>query len=83
MLTADQVELARRYAHAYFFRSDDTDPEGAPSDELLVCRGSRARLDLQPGADPYLDLICDRILDGEPLHTPRDLVLEQVPFPDL
>ncbi len=79
---ADQVELARRYAHAYFFRLMTPIPRVLRQTSYSFAEVHEP-VDLQPGADPYLDLICDRILDGEPLHTPRDLVLEQVPFPDL
>jgi hypothetical protein len=40
-------------------------------------------ISVQPGADPFLDLICDRILDGRPLSTPRELVRYPTPFPSL
>ena len=74
-MTREQVELARRYAFAFFFRlmipfrhvgSESGRLTGVPvsAEELL------------PGRDPYLDFVCDRILDGGELYLPSELALE-------
>jgi hypothetical protein len=73
-MTSEQVELARRYAFAFFFRlmipfrhvgSEGGRLTGVPTsaDELL------------PGKDPLLDFVCDRILNGGDLYLPSDLAL--------
>jgi hypothetical protein len=76
-MSADQVELARRYAFAFFFR-------------LMIpfahVRGHGGRLvripasadELVPGRDPYLDFVCERILDGGEFHLPSTLALPRV-----
>jgi hypothetical protein len=73
-MSSEQVELARRYAFAFFFRlmipfTHVRDAGGrlatvpASSDELL------------PGRDPYLDFVCERILDGGDFYLPSALAL--------
>jgi hypothetical protein len=73
-MTPDQVELARRYAFAFFFRrmipfqqvrNEGGEVVGIPADaeELL------------PGRDPYLDFICDQILLGGDFVLPASLAL--------
>jgi hypothetical protein len=32
---------------------------------------------IAPGADPYLDLICDRLLDGGDFYVPDELALRE------
>jgi hypothetical protein len=76
-MSAEQVELARRYAFAFFFR-------------LMIpfahVRGDRGRLvrvpasadELVPGRDPYLDFVCERILDGGEFYLPSALALPRV-----
>lgn len=80
--TAEQVELARRYAYAYFFRLMTPLPEALEQTSHAFARVHEG-ISLKPGDDAYLDLIVDRILDGEPLSTPRHMVREVVPFPDI
>lgn len=74
-------ELARRYAYAYFFRLMTPLPAVVRQVGPTFAKVVDENISLAPGADPYLDLICDRILDGRPLSAPRDLVVEPTPFP--
>lgn len=69
-----RLDLARRYAFTYFFRASIPFPaidlvEGKP---VRVPRNAAA---IAPGADPYLDLICDRLLDGGDFYVPDELAL--------
>jgi hypothetical protein len=82
-LSADAVELARRYAYAYFFRLMTPVPEFLRQTSYSFAEVDGDEVDLRPGADAYLDLICDRVLDGQPLSTPRELVRYPTPFPSL
>ena len=73
----DQVELAIRYAFMFFFRvmvpfpavrlknSKDGVPDDFPNDPD----------GLRPGVDPYLDFVCERILDGGDFILPDELAL--------
>ena len=82
-LTPEQVELARRYAYGYFFRLMTPVPAFLRQTSYTFAEVRGEDISLAPGADPYLDLICDRILDGKPLSTPRELVQYPTPFPML
>jgi Capsule polysaccharide biosynthesis protein len=79
----EQRELARRYAYAYFFRLMTPVPEFLRQTSYTFAEVRGDDVSLEPGADRYLDLICDRILDGHPLSTPRELVQYPTPFPTL
>jgi hypothetical protein len=69
-----QVEQALRYAFAFFFRSMLPFPAvRARGAQVTHLPGSER--DLAPGADPYLDWICDRILDGKDFDLPDELIL--------
>lgn len=62
------VELARRYAHLFFFRVPVKVPpvqEPAPGLAELMTTDHR---DLLPGVDGDLDRVCEAILQGLPLH---------------
>ncbi len=65
-LTAEQRAWARRYAYLYFFRF-------MIPFRFVEMHGYGPRLtyqtldDLMPGCDPYLDRICDGILDASPI----------------
>jgi hypothetical protein len=73
-MSPEQVELARRYAFAFFFR-------------LMIpfrhVRNAGSRVadvpvsadDLVPSRDPYLDFLCERILDGGDFFLPSVLAL--------
>jgi hypothetical protein len=66
------VELALRYAHMFFFRAMIPFPLiGAEAGR--VKRFPREAAALAPGADPYLDWICERILDGGSFGLPDEL----------
>ena len=71
-LSPASVELALRYAHMFFFRAMIPFPLiGAEAGK--VKRFPREAAALAPGADPYLDWICERILDGESFGLPDEL----------
>jgi hypothetical protein len=73
-VSPEQIELARRYAFAFFFRL---------MIPFRLVRNVDGRLgelpvsadDLLPGRDPYLDFVCDRILDGRDFFLPPELAL--------
>ena len=71
-LDDEHVELALRYAFAFFFRAMVPFPamEGGPAG---VTRVPATEQELAPGADPYLDWICERILDGGDFALPDEL----------
>jgi hypothetical protein len=70
----DQVELARRYAFAFFFRL--MIPFGLVRNvDGRLAHVPVAADDLLPGREPYLDFICDRILDGGDFFLPSELAL--------
>jgi hypothetical protein len=69
-----QIELARRYAFAFFFR------RMIPFRLVRDVEGRLGELpesaqELLPGKDPYLDFVCERILDGGEFYLPRALAL--------
>jgi len=73
-MTGEQVELARRYAFAFFFRFM------IPFRQVKKAHGRRARVpesanELLPGRDPLLDFVCDRILGGGDFFVPSELAL--------
>jgi hypothetical protein len=73
-LPDEQCELARRYAFTFFFRTM------LPLPPVEVQAGHVTRMptraaELVPGADPYVDFICDRLLDGGSFTLPDALVL--------
>jgi len=64
-LSDAQSDLARRYAYTYFLRRQIPLPVvDDPASEWWRFRLDR-RGSLLPGADPFVDLICDRLLEGE------------------
>jgi hypothetical protein len=73
-MTAEQIELARRYAFAFFFRLM------IPFRQVVSERGRLTHIpvsadDLMPGRDPLLDFVCDRILGGGDFYLPPELAL--------
>ena len=71
-----RLDLARRYAFTFFFRAS------IPFPALDVIGGQPVRVPesaeaIAPGADPYLDLICERLLDGGDFHVGDELALLQ------
>jgi hypothetical protein len=72
--SSEQVELALRYAHMFFFRA--MIPFGLLASEGgKLTRLPRSAAALAPGADPHLDWICARILDGEHFGLPDELAV--------
>lgn len=73
-LPADDVDVARRYAFAFFFRlMIPFAPVENRGDQIV--RLPRSAAEIAPGADPHLDFVCERILDGGELLLPRELAL--------
>jgi hypothetical protein len=73
-MSPDQIELARRYAFAFFFRLMIPFKHVRSVDGRLAPLPTSAD-ELLPGRDPYLDFICDRILDGGEFFLPPELAL--------
>ncbi len=71
-LPTETVELAIRYAHMFFFRAMIPFPLMEARDGKVI-RFPRTAAEIAPGADPYLDWICERILDGGPFGLPDEL----------
>jgi hypothetical protein len=72
-ITRAQTELALRYAHAFFFRAMIPFPVVRANGGQVMSVPTAAH-QITPGADPYLDWICARILDGESFALPDGLV---------
>jgi hypothetical protein len=70
----ESVELALRYAHMFFFRAMIPFPK-IEAYNGKVRRFPRKAVELEPGADPYLDWICARILDGGHFGLPDELAV--------
>jgi hypothetical protein len=73
-MSDEQIELARRYAFAFFFRLM------IPFRHVQSVRDRLTRItssaeDLLPGRDPYLDFVCDRILNGGEFFLPPGLAV--------
>jgi hypothetical protein len=71
-LPTTSVDLAMRYAHMFFFRAMIPFPL-VEARNGRVTRFPRQATELAPGADPHLDWICDRILDGQDFGLPDEL----------
>jgi hypothetical protein len=71
-ITPEQIELARRYAFTFFFRKMIPFPivrvDGERIAELAPSVDS-----LRPGAEPFLDLICEQMVNGGPFIVPDEL----------
>lgn len=64
-LTAEQLSLARRYAYCYFIeRQIPLEALHAPESKWSSFQHDKRHL-LLPGADPFVDFVCQRILDGK------------------
>lgn len=72
-----QVELALRYAFMFFLRMCVPFPavrEARDGSDALEAMSATPQA-LALGADPYLDLVCDRILTGGDFLVPEELVM--------
>jgi hypothetical protein len=73
-LPSEAIDLAHRYAYTFFFRCSIPFPAVAVHDGRVV-QAPDAATAIAPGADAYLDFVCDRILDGAPFVLPAELSL--------
>lgn len=73
-VSPETVERARRYAFTFFFRAM------IPFPVIQMVNGRPVTVpstieDLMPGQDPYLDFVCERILDGGDFTLPDELAV--------
>jgi Capsule polysaccharide biosynthesis protein len=73
-MSTEEVELARRYAFAFFFRLMIPFKHVQTVGDRLTGVTASAE-DLLPGRDPYLDFVCDRILEGGDFFLPPGLAV--------
>jgi hypothetical protein len=73
-LTPAEFGLARRYAFAFFFQRL-IPLRMIEFDGARIARLPVSAADLAPGADPCLDEVCARVLDGREVVLPRELAL--------
>jgi hypothetical protein len=73
-MSPEQIELARRYAFAFFFRRM-IPFRHVRSLGARVVHVPESAEELLPGRDPYLDFVCNRILDGGEFFLPSELAL--------
>jgi len=64
-LTPEQTALARRYAYSLFMQRQVPLPVVHDPRSLWWHLQHEKRDKLLPGADPFLDFICERLIDGE------------------
>ena len=73
-LDPEQVALARRYGYSLFIERQIPLPVVRDQTRLWWNLQHDKRENLLPGADPFLDFICDRVIDGESFIMDRKLV---------
>jgi hypothetical protein len=73
-LTEDQKRLARAYAYSYFVQRQIPFPIVRDPSSIWWNLQHEKRDLLMPGADPFVDFICDHIIGGEDFVMNRDLV---------
>jgi len=72
--TAEQTALARQYAYSIFMQRQVPLPVVRDPHSLWWNLQHEKREHLLPGADPFLDFICERVIDGEEFIMGRELV---------
>ena len=72
--TAEQTALARRYAYSMFMERQVPLPVVRDPDSLWWHLQHEKRELLLPGADPFLDFICGRLMDGKEFIMGPDLI---------
>lgn len=72
--TAEQTALARRYAYSMFMQRQVPLPVVRDPHSLWWHLQHERREHLMPGADPFVDFICGRLIDGEEFIMSRDLI---------
>ena len=73
-LTEEQTRLARMYAYSYFVQRQIPLPIVRDPNSVWWNLQHERRHLLLPGADPFLDFICDRLVAGEDFVMDRPLV---------
>lgn len=73
-LDESQQELARTYGHSYFIQRQIPLPLVRDPKSIWWNLQHERRDQLLPGADPFLDFICDRLMKGEDFVMDRKLV---------
>jgi hypothetical protein len=73
-LTAEQTRLARMYAYSYFIQRQIPLPPVRDPGSIWWNLQHDRREELLPGADPFVDFICDRLISGQDFVMDRDLV---------
>ena len=72
--TAEQTALARQYAYSVFLQRQIPLPVVRDPERLWWNLQHEKRERLLPGADAFLDFICDRVIDGADFIMGRDLI---------
>ena len=73
-LTDEQKQLARRYAYCYFIaRQIPLEVVHNPASEWWEFQNNKTHL-LLPGRDPFIDFICERIIDGTDFIMDEELI---------
>jgi len=73
-LSAKQTELARKYAYSVFIQRQVPLPVVRDRSRLWWNLQHDKREQLLPGADPFLDFICERVIDRDDFIMGDDLV---------
>jgi hypothetical protein len=73
-LTEEETGLARAYAYSYFVQRQVPLPIVRDPGSIWWNLQHERRNQLLPGADPFLDFICEHIIAGEDFVMDRDLV---------
>lgn len=73
-LTAEQTALARQYAHLLFVQRQIPLPVVRDPNSVWWSLQHDKRDDLVPGGEPFLNFICERLMDGEDFIMNRQLV---------
>jgi len=73
-LDEQQVRLARTYGHSYFIQRQIPLPLVRDKSSIWWNLQHDRRDQLLPGADPFLDFICDKLMKGEDFVMNRKLV---------
>lgn len=73
-LSAEQLSLARSYGYAHFIQRQVPLPVVRSKTSIWWQFQHDERMRLLPGHDPFVDFICDRLLDGSDFLMDDDLV---------
>jgi len=75
LLSEEETGLARTYAYSYFVQRQVPLPIVRDPESIWWNLQHERRELLLPGADPFLDFICDHLVAGEDFVMDRDLVV--------